>query len=68
MADCNRPGLDTRFWRRTPAALTVQDVRDIRELRNVRKCSIKTLVAHYGVSKGTIRDAIYGDGAYRGIV
>ena len=51
-------------WQRTPAKLTPQDVRDIRELRN-RKVSIRSLANKYGVSKDTIRDAIYGDGAYR---
>ena len=56
--------MTSKYWQRTPAKLTPQDVRDIRELHS-RKVSIRSLMLKYGVSKDTIRDAIYADGAYR---
>lgn len=66
MSECKELAKQARFWRRTPPALTRQDVADIREMRG-RKASIQSIAARYRVSKDTIRDAIYGDGAYRGM-
>lgn len=57
----------SKTWQRTPPALTPQDVLDIREIRKHRKASIKSISIRYGVSRETVRDAINGEGAYRGL-
>ena len=55
----------TKWWQRTAPALTRQDVADIRELRG-KKVSYRSLAAKFKVSESTIRQAYYGEGAYRG--
>lgn len=56
-----------KTWQRTPPKLTPAKVREIREVRRERRASIKSIALRYGVSPETVRDALYGEGAYRGL-
>lgn len=65
--DSETPANDKQ-WQRTKPALSVMQVYAIRRQReNNRGISLTALANEYGVSVGTIRDALYGEGAYRGI-
>ena len=50
------------------AALTPDQVREARVLRVEQKKPIKELMAKYGVSRSTLRNALYGLGYYEGIL
>ena len=56
-----------KTWQRTPPKLTPSKVREIREIRRERRASIKSIALRYGVSPETVRDALYGEGAYRAL-
>ena len=56
-----------KTWQRTPPKLSPSKVREIREIRRDRRASIKSIAIRYGVSQETVRDAIRGEGAYRGL-